>query len=141
MKAYLLLETENYMEYVSNDVLIILLYTSALFGENKLPPVTLTSVTANVVKENIMNYLSCNNTKDFDLTYRGLVKVRRRNEDNEDKQLKGRTFGSSFLPCTDAAKVVINMGIDSYHGGYNSASKIGYYSCITIDKDLKMLIQ
>ncbi len=137
MKAYLLLETENYMEYVSNDVLIILLYTSALFGENKLPPVTLTSVTANVVKENIMNYLSCNNTKDFDLTYRGLVKVRRRNEDNEDKQLKGRTFGSSFLPCTDAAKVVINMGIDSYHGGYNSASKIGYYSCITIDKDLK----
>ena len=112
-----------------------------MFGENKSAPVTLTSITATVVKKVIMDYLNCENAKDFDLKYRGLVKEYKRDEDVNDRKLNGHTFSAYYVPINYETKLVLDIAKDSYHGGYNSSSEIGYFPFITKDKDNKFEIQ
>lgn len=63
----------KYFEYAATDSTVALLYAAALYGYNKKIPVTVTSATAKVMKEIIMNYLKCTNNKEFDLKFRGLT--------------------------------------------------------------------
>lgn len=137
MGFYLDTNPIEFIEYASNDALITLLYTSSLFGENKSAPVTLTSITATVVKKVIMDYLNCENAKDFDLKYRGLVKEYKRDEDVNDRKLNGHTFSAYYVPINYETKLVLDIAKDSYHGGYNSSSEIGYFPFITKDKDMR----
>lgn len=123
-----------YLEYASNDSNVTLLYESALYGYNNKPPVTITSATAKVMREVMMNYLGCSNSKEFNLKYRGLKTVGHGLVPRNDRP--GYIESTSLEPISDKANTIQYYASQAYHGGYNSSSEIGYFSQITFDYDL-----
>lgn len=132
-----LLESDptRFMEYASTDSVVTLMYSSALYGYNNTPPVTVTSATASVMKGAMMNYLDVTNTKDFNKKYRGLGKVSHGNYKVPDKP--GYIEASSLEPISDKANSVQYYCSQAYHGGYNSCSEVGYFPQETFDYDLQ----
>ena len=124
-----------YFNYASNDSVVAVLYASAVYGYNKQLPVTVTSATARVMKGEMMDYLGCDKTSEFDLTYRGLQKVSHGLVPREDRP--GYVESSSMEPISDKANTVQTYSSQAYHGGYNSCSDVGYFSEWTYDYDLE----
>lgn len=135
MDKTLLEHPDLYFEYASRDAVVTLLYAASLYGHNRQIAVTLTSVTAKVMRFSMMSYLGCKSTEEFDRVYRGLVKV-----------TKGKVKSSTspaFLVAT--AKEAITPSIEqaqlfashSYHGGYNGCMKVGWIDRYSWDYDLK----
>lgn len=135
MDKTLLNHPDLFFEYSSRDSVVTLLYAASLYGYNRQIAVTLTSVTAKVMRDSMMTYLGCKSTEEFDRVYRGLTKV-----------TKGKVKSSTspaFLVAT--AKEAITPGIEqaqlfashSYHGGYNACFKIGWIDRYSWDYDLQ----
>ena len=123
----------GFAEYASRDAVITLLYLSSLYGYNKRIPITLNSASANVAKDRIMELLKCTDEKDFARKYRGTKKVKDGMELRHNKpHIKEY---EDFI--NDSAKLVDGIAADSYIGGYNSSSEIGYYPIMTYDYDLR----
>lgn len=125
----------SYMEYASTDSVVTLLYSSALYGYNNTPPVTVTSATAKVMKEVMMQYLHVDNTDAFNRVYRGLSKVSHGKYKIPDKP--GYIEASSLETINDKTHSVQHYCSEAYHGGYNSCSEVGYFSQETYDYDLQ----
>lgn len=125
----------TFMEYASTDSVVTLLYSSALYGYNNTPPVTVTSATASVMKGTMMKYLKVDNTDDFNEKYRGLSKVSHGNFKIPDKP--GYIEASSLEPINDKANSIQYYCSQAYHGGYNSCSEVGYFPQETFDYDLQ----
>ena len=125
----------GFLEYASRDSVVTLLYASALYGYNNSLPVTITSATASVMKQTMMDYLGCNNTVDFDLKYRGLQKVSHGLVPKENRP--GFVEATSLEPISDIVNTIQHYASHAYHGGYNSCSEVGYFPDITFDYDLK----
>jgi len=124
-----------YFEYAANDSNVTLLYESALYGYNNNSTVTLMSATAKIMRDVMMKYLGCENTKQFDRKYRGLEKVKHGLVRNEDGP--AYTGNSSLEPISDKANTVQYYASMAYHGGYNSCSDVGYFPRVTFDYDLQ----
>lgn len=125
----------NYMEYASTDSVVTVLYASALYGYNNVLPVTITSASADVVKESVMQYFNCKSIKDFNHIYRGLENV------NHGKfKIKDRPAfveGTNLEPISNDANAVQYYASQAYHGGYNICNEVGYFPFETYDYDLK----
>lgn len=138
-KAHMLNLLENdpttFIEYASTDSVVTLMYSSALYGFNNTPPITVTSATASVMKRTMMNYMNIDNTDDFNRTYRGLEKVSHGNFKLQDRP--GYVEATSLEPLSDKANSVQYYASQAYHGGYNSCSEVGYFSQETYDYDLQ----
>lgn len=128
-------DTARFFEYASTDSVITLLYISALYGYNNLPPITTTSAAAAAMKETIYTYLHCANEADFDFQYRGLKKMSHGKSKVEDRP--GYIDNSSLEPVSDSANTVQYYASQAYHGGYNSCSEVGYFPRMTWDYDLQ----
>ena len=76
MKKFLADDPVYFMEYASTDSVVTMLYASAMYGYNNALPVTITSATAKVMKNTMMEYLGCKSSEEFDYVYRGLVKIK-----------------------------------------------------------------
>ena len=124
-----------YFEYAANDSDVTLLYESALYGYNNKPPVTVTSATAKVMRGVMMNYLGCENSKQFNRKYRGLETVGHGLVPRNDRP--GYIESTSLEPISDKANTIQYYASQAYHGGYNASSDIGYFSQITFDYDLQ----
>lgn len=135
MKDFFNRDPIQFMEYASRDSVVTLLYASSVYGYNNALPVTITSVSANVMKENMMNYLHCKNSTDFDLVYRGLKKVNHGKFKLEDRP--GFVEATNLEPISNNANTVQFFASQAYHGGYNICSEIGYFPFETYDYDLQ----
>lgn len=124
-----------YFEYAANDSNVTLLYESALYGYNNKPPVTITSATAKVMRGVMMEYLGCENTKQFNRKYRGLETVGHGLVPRSDRP--GYIESTSLEPISDKANTIQYYASQAYHGGYNASSDIGYFSQTTFDYDLQ----
>lgn len=124
-----------YFEYAANDSNVTLLYESALYGYNNKPPVTVTSATAKVMRGVMMEYLGCENTKQFNRKYRGLETVGHGLVPRSDRP--GYIESTSLEPISDKANTIQYYASQAYHGGYNASSDIGYFSQTTFDYDLQ----
>lgn len=125
----------GFFEYASTDSIITLLYSSALYGINNIPPVTMTSVAAEVMKGKMMKRLHCNNTKEFNRVYRGLQTVSHGLYAFENRP--GYVESSSLEPISDIVNTIQYYASQAFHGGYNSCSEVGYFNQDTYDYDLK----
>ena len=135
MKALLEEDPALFMEYASTDSVVTMLYTSALYGYNNTPPVTVTSATAAVMKERMMEEMDCKDTEEFNRKYRGLQRVGHGLLPREDRP--GYVESSSLEPVSDKANTVQYYASQAYHGGYNSCSEVGYFPQTTFDYDLQ----
>ena len=125
-----------YFKYASNDSVVTLLYAAALYGYNKRIPVTITSVTACVMRKTMMCVLGALDTKSFDHRYRGLERVGKGKVPRKDGK-PGYVEASSLDPISDKANKIQIYASKAYHGGYNSCSDVGFFSCLTYDYDLQ----
>lgn len=138
MDTFLMTDPERYFEYAATDAVVTLLYTSALYGQNVLPPVTLTSAAAKVMREVIAKYMNIDLSSygQFDYIYRGLRRVKK-------GKVAARGSGVPYIQAMDVEPVsmatqhVQYMASYAYHGGYNGCSTVGYYTGPTYDYDLK----
>lgn len=135
MRNFLLNDPAQYMEYAARDAVVTLLYSSALYGYNNKPPVTLTSCAAKVMKGVIMNTMNATDNDDFEKKYRGLRKVSHGNYQLPDRP--GYIEATSLEPISDDVHTVQYYASQAYHGGYNSCSEVGYFSQETYDFDLR----
>lgn len=94
----------SFFEYASTDSVVTLLYASALYGYNNTPPITITSATATTMKRTMMRYMNVENTEEFNLKYRGLVKVSHGNYKPDN--IPGYIEATSFEPISDKANSV-----------------------------------
>ena len=125
-----------YLNYASRDSVVTMLYASAMYGYNKEMPITLTAAAANVARKYMMDYLGCKSTEEFNMKYRGLVKVSHGLAPRNDRP--GYLENTSLEPLSDKVNTIQYYCTQAYHGGYNGSSFIGYFpNTITYDYDLK----
>lgn len=136
MRSFLSNNPVGFMEYASRDAVVTLLYSSALYGYNNTPPVTITSATAKVMKESMMEYLGCTTNAEFDRMYRGLERVCHGKVERDDGR-PGYIENTSLEPINDKTNFVQQYCSKAYHGGYNSCSEVGYFPYDTYDYDLQ----
>lgn len=112
-----------------------------LYGKNCLPAVTLTSATANVMLHSLAAEFGISTRKEgwrdvFNEVYRGIHSV---DSKNSSCSCYGIEFlnSSNYEPSSVNAEKILLASSNSFHGGYNQASKIGYFTNTTYDYDLK----
>ena len=135
MKKLLDRDPSLFMEYASTDSVVTILYSSALYGYNNIPPITVTSAAATVMKEAMMNYLDCDTPDEFNRVYRGLEKVKHGKFKFENRP--GFVEATSMEPISHDANVVQDAASKAYHGGYNICTEVGYFPYETYDYDLQ----
>lgn len=138
MDAFLMSDSVQYLEYAATDAVVTLLYCSALYGQNVLPPVTLTSAAAKVMRGVIAGYMGIDMEKRgaFDLKYRGLRQVKKGKVPSQSGTIP-YIQAMSVEPVNMKTQHVQYMASYAYHGGYNGCSTVGYYTTSTYDYDLK----
>lgn len=132
-----LLESDpvTFLEYASTDSVVTLMYSSALYGYNNQPPITVTSASATVMKKSMMGYLGVESSDDFNSKYRGLRRVSHGQFKLPDRP--GYLEATSLEPVSDKANTVQYYASQAYHGGYNSCSEVGWFPFETFDYDLQ----
>lgn len=129
-----------FMEYASNDSVVTLLYSAAIYGFNREIPITITSVSAKVMKDMMSKYLGYSKTlttTEFNRIYRGLYSVSHGKKEYSHNE-KAIFIDMSSLEAINRDAAIVQMDAsNAYHGGYNSSSDIGYFDNVTFDYDLK----
>ena len=130
-----------FTEYASWDSVITMLYVSAIYGYNQLPPVTVISAGAQIMKKGMMGYLDCSDDIEFNRKYRGLEKVNHGKFLKEYSSNSGKKSGfiesTSLDPISADASIVQYFASQAYHGGYNVCTEVGYFPYQTFDYDLQ----
>lgn len=124
-----------FFEYASRDSTVTVLYASSLYGYDKEMPVTLTSATANVMRESMKKYLNVEDNDKFNLVYRGLKKVVKGKVKNPVSV--GYIENRNMEPVTELARDIQMYASEAYHGGYNGSFEIGWFTKLTNDFDLQ----
>lgn len=121
-----------FLEYGVNDAVIALLYAKALFGRDNELPVTANSAAARVARASIEGYLGVADKAEFELRYRGLVRVK---QGGIAYGPEGMVPFSTLAPANTDVATVLNMSSVAYHGGLNASTLIGSFSEMTYDVD------
>ena len=137
MLTYMVQQPVDFSEYAINDSVIALLYSSELWGTNKEMPITVSSASGKAAVPVIKEYfgLDKNDTEGFNQQYRGLKTVKKGLVPNP------KNFGflqnTALEPLDSDCELFQLFAKNSYKGGYNGSSRIGYYSEQTYDFDLE----
>lgn len=127
--------TELFFEYASQDSVTTLAYYSMLYGINREGAPTLTSVSAKAIKKYAAEYLGAEDKASFERTYRGLEKmVEGLEESSDDRMVFIET--SALVPISRDVAEVQSFGSHAFQGGYNLATRVGWYEGHTYDYDL-----
>lgn len=116
----------TYFEYASTDSVVTLLYAAGLYGYNHRTPVTITSISAKVIRELMKKYLCCENDTAFDRKFRGLETIGHGKVKKENKA--GFVVNTSLEPISNDADVIQRFSSLAYHGGYNGCFEVGYFT-------------
>ncbi|WP_298633675.1 hypothetical protein [uncultured Mobiluncus sp.] len=125
----------DFLEYAINDAVICVEYISRVFGENTLPPISLSGGGASAVVASGISYWGCMKPKFFRRLYSGLVPI------DDDVDFEETDDGLAFYvkrrwkPVDGAASTVIHAWAQSYHGGLNACPMPGYWPEPTVDVD------
>lgn len=135
MKATLSKHPKLYVEYACRDATVTMLYASAIYGYNREMAVTITSAGARVFKASMVEYFGLSSDKEFDSYYRGIERVK--------KGLVKNMVNPGFLnatakqPRTEVIRDILMYASESYHGGLNTSTCIGWFEGLTNDFDLR----
>lgn len=137
MSAYRDRHLIDFLEYGANDSVIVLEYLSAVWGEGVVPPVTLSGGGAHALRDGVKRYWGLEGTTNslFMARFQGLMKLKEGEEQAED----ALSYYSvrSLKPVDADAKLTHAMCKAAFHGGWNSALKIGYFDKPTYDHDIQ----
>lgn len=124
-------------EYAANDSVIALCFAGELWGYNTNMPVTVSSAAVKAAIAVLENHFCLSeNSKSFDLVFRGLHKEKKGLSKKADKA--GYIQNTALEPVNDAARNLQNYAQLAYKGGYNASIIIGKYDGIlTHDYDLE----
>lgn len=137
MLFYMMNEPVAFSEYAINDSVIALLYSSELWGDNREMPITVSSASGKAAVPVIKEFfgLDKNDTEGFNQQYRGLKTVKKGLVPNP------KNFGflqnTALEPLDSDCELFQLYAKNSYKGGYNGSSRIGYYPEQTYDFDLE----
>ncbi|MFL0424188.1 hypothetical protein ACH0AC_00180 [Micrococcus luteus] len=125
----------EFLEYGANDAVIVLEYLTALWGENALPPVTLSGGGASALREGIKAYWGLSKNADFRAMFQGLMEV----NDGESTDDDGLSYYSvrALTPIDGDANQVHSAYKKAFHGGWNSCLAPGYFPVPTYDHDIQ----
>ena len=135
MSALLKNDPRLYFQHASCVCLSTLLYIAELYGYNAVPPVTLISAAAKVMRDEMAKTLRSQTVAEFDRAYRGIQLVTGGKMKKKDKP--GFIQNSSMEPINDKARTVQIDFAGAFHGGYNMSSTIGYHPKWTTEYDLR----
>ncbi|WP_280475695.1 hypothetical protein [Nocardia farcinica] len=125
----------DFLEYGVNDAAIVLEYSTALWGVNAVPPVTLSGGGAHALRAGIKGYLGVSSNAEFSARFQGLVSVDEGQEVSDD----GLSYYAvrSQTPVDGDANQVHSAFKKSFHGGWNSCLKVGHFPTMTYDHDIQ----
>ena len=137
MRRYMVEQPVAFMEYAINDALVTLLYASELWGYNKAMPLTVSSAAVKASVPVLQRYfgLEEGDRKGYNMMFRGLKSVKKGLIARHDRP--GYIEDTSLVPVSDDAKLLQSYAQESYKGGYNASTIIGWYEGLTYDYDLK----
>lgn len=139
MNDFLVFEPVSFFNYASQDAVIAMLYTQAVYGSNRMQAPTILTAAAKNIKSSIKNHFKCKNDDDYNFLYRGLVSVKHGLVERTPRcDRPGYLESSESLePVNDRANTIQKNASFAYHGGYNSCSEVGYFPFATFDYDLQ----
>lgn len=139
MNEFLASDPVWYFNYASQDAIIAMLYTQAIYGSNRVQSPTILTAAAKNMKSSIKKFLECKNDDEYNEKYRGLVSVKHGLVERKPRGDRPSFLDSSesLEPINDKANTVQNYASFAYHGGYNSCSEVGYFPFTTYDYDLQ----
>ena len=132
----------EFLEYSANDSVIVLEYLTALWGVDAVPPVTLSGGGARALQSGVKRYWMVGRPAteaakgaDFMARFQGLVKV----SDGEATDDDGLSYYSvrSLTPVDGDANQTHSAFKKAFHGGWNSALKVGSFPIKTFDHDIQ----
>lgn len=127
----------DFVEYGSNDAVIVVEYLTALWGLHAVPPVTLSGGGANALRDGIKRYwdIDSQTNAEFMARFQGLVRIDEGMEVADD----GLSYYSvrSLTPVDGDANQAHSAFKQAFHGGWNSCLRIGYFPTPTYDHDIQ----
>ncbi|WP_248922083.1 hypothetical protein [Olsenella intestinalis] len=135
MLSYLVGDPLSFLDYASQDSLVTLGYAGKLFEFNRAMPVTASAAAASVAKNVIQQEHDLNSNSEFDQWFRGLVSV---DEGMVMDQKTGKLRPDRRLePLNDDCGLLQVYARQSYKGGLNGCSFVGWVDTLTHDLDLE----
>lgn len=127
----------EFLEYGVNDAVIVLEYLTALWGTNAVPPVTLSGGGAHALRAGIKRYwgIEGSTNAEFMARFQGLVRVNNGETTDDD----GLSYYSvrSLTPVDGDANQAHSGFKKGFHGGWNSALRVGSVPVPTFDHDIQ----
>lgn len=126
----------RFLDYGVNDAVIVVEYLAMLWGLNITPPVTLSGAGASAVRNGVMQYLGLDDTKEFLMAFRGLVKKTDPDAFGDSDDL---TYYATreLVPVDGDANQSHTAWKNAFHGGWNGCLSPGYHPCPTYDHDIQ----
>lgn len=134
MENYLLCQPMDFAEYASRDAEVTLRYAGVLFGFNKSMPATASSAAVNSIVETIKDAWCLKNNTEFDEVWRGLTHepVGMLTDPITGKLVQAYKRNQ---PVSDEARIIQEYARNSYKGGANGCSSVGWIDGLTHDLD------
>lgn len=135
MDAFLAADPVGFAEYAIQDSRIVVEYLARMWGDNVVPPVTISSGGAKAVKSFVKTYWKIGENADFMARFQGLVTLK----DDETNDEGGLDYyvAREQRPVDGDATVFLAGAAASYHGGLNTCPRPGYYAGQTYDLDIQ----
>ena len=137
MDRYFSDDPAHYMEYAANDSLIVLMYSSELWGINHTMPVTTTAGAVKATKTILKKHFAASNDDELNLHYRGIQQKNIGKEKNSSPNGRRFTSKKCLDPISDDAFILMNAAGNAYNGGFNGCLGARYVNHITHDFDLQ----
>lgn len=132
----------EFLEYGVNDAHIVVEYLARIWGENVLPPVTLSGGGASAMRAGIMKYWSkhgvpTDSTATFRAHFQGLYKAKDSSVEVDSAEGLSYYMVNEMLPVDGDATAMHAACAKAFHGGLNTCPRPGYYPYRTYDHDLQ----
>ena len=135
MQDYLSQEPVAFMEYASRDSEVTARFAGTLFGYNRAMPVTASSAAVTSIVETIKDDWGLNGNAEFNSQWRGLTRVATGKKVSPDTGKLVQTYRND-APVSADAELLQTFARNSYKGGANGCSFVGWVDGITHDLDL-----
>ncbi|WP_420098946.1 hypothetical protein [Corynebacterium sp.] len=123
-----------FLDYGINDAVICMEYLARVYGDDVLPPVTLSSGGAKVMVASAAEYCGIPKQK-LKLQFGGLVKTEEASEVVDVGEGLSYYVKRGLQPVDGQASSYLNYAAQAYHGGLNSCPTPAYYTGHTFDVD------
>lgn len=132
----------EFLEYGVNDALIVVEYLARIWGDNVLPPVTLSGGGASAMRAGVMKYWSSHglltdSTASFRARFQGLYKAKDSEVEVDSAEGLSYYMVHEMVPVDGDATVMHAACAKAFHGGLNTCPQPGYYAFQTYDLDLQ----